>query len=542
MKSIILKSVLIITILATGVISTMAQKTIKGTVYQNGEPMAGVRVEAHRGGEMLTSFDGKYEVAVDPKNKYLKFIFIDEIKKKDLDENSGDVIDFYWDGIKPAGDDENGSGVNNKSMEQLINDKDVDFMQTWSLYDGFYSNKDYNSALPHWEKLYNQYPKCSPNIYIRGTIVEKDRMEKAPTLAEKVKHLNKMMEIYDKRIKNFGEKGYVLGRKGVSWFELYLKDEESIPMDQKDKALKTGYEWLAESTKLMGEKTEVPVIVLFMNVTVRLFKLGELPKETVVSNYDLSSNLLNKMLEKGNADNIDDIKIALDFTDDVFSKSGAADCEALLSIYGSQFEQNSGDINFLKKMLARLRKSKCDESDLYNNAAEKLYELDPSPEAAFNMARRYIKLSDFAKAKEYYKEAMDQETNQELLATYYYEYGLFIFAKERAYQEAREYARKALSINPNYCDVLMLIGDIYVAASSGYDGNEFQKSTIFWLAVDYYTRAARASEDCYEEATQKANDYKKYFPNKEEVFFQGLTEGENYKIEGWINETTKVRF
>ena len=68
----------------------MAQRTIKGTVYMDGEPAAGVTVEAHKGSSMMTSFDGKYKVEADAKSKYIKFTLMatGESKKFDLVEES----------------------------------------------------------------------------------------------------------------------------------------------------------------------------------------------------------------------------------------------------------------------------------------------------------------------------------------------------------------------------------------------------------------------------------------------------------------------
>ena len=188
-----------------------------------------------------------------------------------------------------------------------------------------------------------------------------------------------------------------------------------------------------------------------------------------------------------------------------------------------------------------MRRAKCDDSELYEKATERLYNIEPSAEAAFNMAHRYLKRNDFEKAKEYYIQAMDQETDQDLLATYYYEYGLFIFATDNALSEARSFAKKALAINPNLCEANMLIGNIYVEGSRSFKGTNIEKGAIFWVAVDYYNRA-RKGEDCMIDAAKKISDFKKHFPKKEEAFMEGLQEGATYKVEGWINETTKIRF
>ncbi len=280
-----------------------------------------------------------------------------------------------------------------------------------------------------------------------------------------------------------------------------------------------------------------------MQTTRSLFKLDELPKETVVKNYDKANTLLNAYIsETEDETEIEDANKVKAYIEEIFGKSGAADCEALVSIFTPQYEDNKDDADFVKSMLRRLGNAGCEESPLFSNATERLYELEPSAEAAFNMARRFVKRDETEKAKEYYQQAMEQETDDELLQKYYYEYAYFIYAKENALSEARSYARRALDINPDYCEALMLIGDIYLAASRNFGEDDFEQATVFWLAVDYFERARRAGQDCAIDAGQKASDYRKHFPNKEEAFFRDLKEGQTYKVGGWINENTRVRF
>ena len=523
--------------------STMAQRVIKGTVYNNGEPMAGVTVEAHRGSSMMTSFDGKYEVQADEKTKWLKFTFLDDTRKVDLDENSGDVINYAFDGNIPSGDEqEEESGVSLKSQEELVKDQNQEYMNELTMYNEFYKQDDYKSAMPHWENLYNKYPKSSLNIYIRGATMLEDQLKKASTWEEKDKALDKLMKLYDKRIKYFDTKGYVLGRKATTWLEYKLNPDRNLEGDARTKALRTGYEWVNESVNEQGNESEMPVLVLLMQTSYSLFKLGEIPKETVVKNYDKSISIINSAIKaNADADRVARAKEVLPYIEEIFGKSGAADCETLVRLFTPQFKENGGDVEFIKNMLRRLRGAKCDQSPLYAQATERLYQLEPSAEAAFNMAHRFVERDEIGKAKEYYKQAMDQETDKGLLATYYYEYATLLYAKDKAYPEAREYARKALDLKPDYCEALMLIGNIYVAASRNFGKDDFEKASVFWVAVDYFNKARRY-EDCAVDAAKKATDFKKYFPNKEEAFFRSLTEGQTYKVGGWINETTKVRF
>jgi tetratricopeptide (TPR) repeat protein len=539
-------TLLFASIVLLAVNDSMAQRIIEGTVYKDGEPAAGITVEAHRGSSMMTSFDGKYKVEADAKSKFLKFTYIDESKKLDLDENSGDHIDFAFTGQLPSGNTEEESGdAVLKTHEELIKDQDKDYMNDFSLYTEFYKQSDFVSAIPHWKRIFNKYPKSSVNVYIHGAKIYEYLIENAKTDAERDKYLDEYMKMYDKKIKYFGQHGYNIGRKATSWLKYNLVDSLRVnPLegDARTQVMKVGYEWLKQSIDEQGVEVEGAILVQFMQTTVALFKLGELPKESVVENYEKVNGLLNKIIAESTdeAAKKDAQNIIQPFVDTLFGKSGAADCEALVNILTPQFEGKIDDIDFITNMLRRLRRANCDESELVERATIRQYELDPSAEAAFNMARRLIIKGDIAKAKEYYKHAMEQETDKELLATYYLQYGKVLYS-EKSYMEARDYMRKVLAIDPKLCEANILIGDIYVQSASAFQGTNLEKAAIFWVAVDYYNKA-RSSEDCSIDAAQKITDYNKHFPNKEDAFMEGLQEGQTYKVEGWINETTKVRF
>ncbi|MFV0589787.1 MAG: tetratricopeptide repeat protein [Draconibacterium sp.] len=534
----------------TGITVAQAQRVLKGTVYMDGEPAAGITVEAHKGGSMMTSFDGKYEVAADAKTKWIRFTFIDDRKTLDIEGKTGDVFDYAFSGELPSGDAEEGAGsgeVNLGTADELIKAGDETFRTEYSLYLEFYKQKDYKSAKPHWQVLYNQYPKSTENTYIQGAKMYEDFIEKAKTKEERIKLINEYMKIYDKRIKYFGDKGYVLGRKGTAWltyrYKLCSDKGDVLEGDELKQIYKSGYEWLNESIKLQGEKTEPTVLVLFMQTTVALFKLGELPKEQVVQNYETTNKVAKEIIAANkDAKAVKDAQeTVIPLAEDLFGKSGAADCEVLIKIFTAEFENKKDDIDYIKTMLRRLGKANCTESELFATATERLYELDPSAEAAFNMARRYLKKDDVEKAREYYQMAIDQETDNELKASYHYERGLLRYIKDGNLVGARNDARRALELNPNLCEANMLIGNIYVAASQKFEGTDIEKKAIFWLACDYFAKA-RSGADCTVEATENVSKYRKYFPNKEEAFMEQMKEGQTYHVGGWINENTKIRF
>lgn len=535
-------------IVIAGVTIAQAQNVIKGTVYMDGEPAAGITVEVHKGGTMMTSFDGKYELERDPKSKWIKFTFIDESKKEDIENLQGDVFDYAFTGELPSGD---GGGatvsgdVDLRSAEDLIKAQDQEFMNQYSLYTEFYKQDDYKSAMPHWKILIAKYPKSTSNLYIQGAIMYEYMIEHATTEAERNKLLNDYMKLYDTRIKYFGREGFVLGRKGTAWLKYKLHADNGNPPegDELKQIHKTGYEYLSKSVQLQGNESEPPVLVLLMQSTVALFKLGELPKETVVQNYEKCSEIAANII--ATSDDAKTVEITRDqvqpYIEEIFGKSGAADCDVLVKIYSAEFEKNKDDVDYIKTMLRRLGKANCTETDLFSNATERLYELEPSAEAAFNMARRYLKKDDMEKAREYYQMAIDQETDTKLLATYHYERGILRYIKMGNFVGARNDARRALELDPEMCEANMLIGNIYAAASQTFEGTELEKSAVFWIACDYFEKA-RKGDDCAIDASENIARYRKYFPNKEEAFMENLKEGATYHVGGWINENTRVRF
>ena len=155
-----------ITLLMTAFILTSfniltAQRIITGTVYREGKPAPGVTVKAHRGGTMMTGFDGKYQVEAHRKTKWLKFTYIKDTRKVAISRKEGDVFDFAFDGNIPTGEntEETQDQVVLKTHDELVEDKEREYMNELSLYYGFYQQGNYETALPHWKILYSKYPK-----------------------------------------------------------------------------------------------------------------------------------------------------------------------------------------------------------------------------------------------------------------------------------------------------------------------------------------------------------------------------------------------
>ncbi|HCY41987.1 MAG TPA: hypothetical protein DHV48_11640 [Prolixibacteraceae bacterium] len=537
MKTSKLKSIFI-TLAFVAIVSlpAVAQRVIKGTVYKEGKPQAGVTVEAHKTSEtFMTSFDGIYELTIPEKCKYLKFRFITDEKKLDIETNTSNVIDFSFDGIMPVEADASEVGAILKTAKELSDSGDKDFMSTITLEKQYYDQKDYKSAIGYWRKLYRTYPKSTINIYLHGSNIYQDLIEKSKDQKIKYAYIDTLMQIYDHRIKYFDQKGYILGRQGTDYMK-YKLENENLTDDEVKPIMKKGYNYLSESVNIQGLESEAPVLILLTQATRKLFTLGELGKEKVVENYDLVSKIVSNYLAKEPTS--EKFISTRDAIDQIFQSSGAADCEALINIYGPKFDQIAANIEDLKKMIRMLDRQSCDATPLFAKASEKLYSLEPSAEAAYNMARLFVGSNQLDKAETYYKQAIDLEKDPINLSKYYHELATLNFSNPST---AKMYFKKAIENNPASGKSYIMLGDLYVHNSKSVGKDDFERSMVFLLAVDYYNKAKRADATVEADANEKIALYSQYFPTKEDIFFNGLTVGQSFPVGGWIGESTTIR-
>ena len=106
--------------------------------------------------------------------------------------------------------------------------------------------------------------------------------------------------------------------------------------------------------------------------------------------------------------------------------------------------------------------------------------------------------------------------------------------------EAIAYAREALANKSDYGKAYMILGDAILASSTGLEG-DFEQRAAYWAASDMFSKAASLDASLAEEAREKLSDSKVHFPDKEEVFFRDLKDGDSYQVKGCINEYTTVR-
>jgi tetratricopeptide (TPR) repeat protein len=218
-----------------------------------------------------------------------------------------------------------------------------------------------------------------------------------------------------------------------------------------------------------------------------------------------------------------------------------ANCEDLVKLYTSRYEENKENVDWLKRATGLMAKKDCTNDPLFVTMSETLNKLQPSAESAYNIGKMLIDKGQHNKAATYLKEAIDLQEDEEKKAGYYMTLANHTFKNLGQKTQARINAQKAINARPGWGDPYIAIGDYYSASSKECGTNDFEKAAIYWVAVDKYKTAKAMDPSCAETANKKIATFSKYFPNQKDAFFYGFNDGQSYTVGCWINETTKVR-
>ena len=402
-----------------------------------------------------------------------------------------------------------------------------------SLYREFvkHGEKGYKDGMGPWKIVFSECPTSTKNIYIDGVKLYNALIDKEKDAARKAELMDTLRLIYDQRIKYFQQAGTVLGRKAVD----ILRHPE---YRQDPDILEEAYGYLKESIDNLKNKSSVAVVATFYNSSISLYQNERLTDMELIDNYALVSDILDYQLAQNPNDK--DLLQVKEYTDANFISSGAPTCASLLQYFKPQFDAKKKDVNYLQKAVRFLGALECEEDPFYIKTAETLYTIEPSAEAAFSLARLFLMKKEISRAIRYYKEAIDNEKDAFRKADYYYQLAFITNAEMNQPQLTRTYALEAILLRPDWGEPYILIGDTYASAKDCFV-DDFEKSTIYWAAVDKFIHAKSVDAAVADKADERIDTYKKYFPDVETIFFYSLAEGDSYTVGCWINETTQVR-
>jgi hypothetical protein len=218
---------------------------------------------------------------------------------------------------------------------------------------------------------------------------------------------------------------------------------------------------------------------------------------------------------------------------DTYFSQLAKDCDDIINVLSKKIvdlpTEKQAKIDAIKKYLNLLDKKNCTDSELYGQFADSLLQLEPTAEAYYSQGNFYLKKKNNSKAKEYFKKAIEMEGEGENagkykygLATAHFHSGSYKAAFNTAKSVQGEYRGKALKI----------CGDAIARTANSCGDTSFERKANYWLANDYYKKAAAAG------AKVSTSQYLKNAPTKEDVFDEGKSVGSSITLKCWGESTT----
>ena len=405
-----------------------------------------------------------------------------------------------------------------------------------SLFTEYAKVKNYADALDPWQKVYDECPTASKNIYIQGVSIINWQIEKTTDAVEREALVDKLMKLFDDRIKYYGNDPKVPAAKLLAQKAYY----HSVYRPN-DKA--TIYPWLKEAISALQTNAEPSYLQQFAFTSHDLYKADNTLAEQFINDYTLANTILSENSTNEALKDMETYLAVKQGVDVLFAASGVADCEKMNTIFLPNIENNSDNADYLKSTLRLFKALRCNESEAYFKASEYSHRITPSAESAAGMGGMCFGKQDYDNALKYFQEAAAMSETDEDIADNQFRMALCYFRLNQ-YTKAREYCKLSLAQKPNQGEPYILLGTMYASAKGIFDDPTLAKS-VYWVAVDQFIKARNAAADnaqIVEQANKLIHTFSVYFPATEEIFMHPeISEGKTFYVGGWVNETTTAR-
>ncbi|MBQ9175981.1 MAG: hypothetical protein IJ139_03845, partial [Bacteroidaceae bacterium] len=390
--------------------------------------------------------------------------------------------------------------------------------------------------------------------------------------ARKKEIFETLMAMHDKRIANLDDlnsfatklttttKGNILCRKAYDYYCF-------APEKNNEEA----YRLFRSGIDDLGENVDAYVLYYFIECSYNRFfaKKDDQTREDFINDYMNCNEICERLLEEAKTYPVEVIPAnpesedsteweervvlspealqiiqnyqpTLDKCNDLFVRSGAADCDALTKIYSDKVESAKNDLQTLNSILKILQSFDCDKSELYYLAADYAYELNKTPNAALGKAAKLLKAGDTEGAMKYLQEAIELETDPAKKGKTAFTIAQILYSKGNI-SGCRQYCNTALKYTPSMGKAYLLIASCIVrsapAASQDTDAM-LTRSYYYCLATDKCLKAISVDPSCSSKANSQIASYRNGYYPKSEAFFKGIKAGQSVSVMG---ETTTLR-
>lgn len=420
-------------------------------------------------------------------------------------------------------------------------------LEKYNLFKGDYKAKNYDAAYKNWMWCMDNSPKLSVNIYKLGMKIAEHRLKKAsPAQKEEAKKL--VERVYTQRIKYYPKDlGKVYsdyasfkaetGSSDTEVFELLQKAYNANPVDMSAKNIYRYFDAILNKYKDTNtQKVFDTYDEIGEGIEKKIAKYSKkLEKINAKDSTKLSKKDIKKKKTYGKVlKNLSLVETGLDA-----KLADISTCDRLVPFLSKNFEANKTDATWLRRSVSRMYNKDCTNDPLYDQLVEAYAHAADSPDASVYYGGILMKKGQTNKAMEYYKKAVDQETDSYKKAGYLLRIAKGLSKKGRK-SEARNYAYKALKEAPSMGRAYLLISSLYASSANSCGNDVVSKRMVYVAAYNKAAKAKKIDPSISGVAGKYMKSYRNNFPTKKDLFVAGLKSGGTFTIKCWIGETVRI--
>lgn len=411
----------------------------------------------------------------------------------------------------------------------------IQALKNYNLYREAFKGKDYAMAITYLRPILKNNPAARVSPFVDGIKIYKGLIKESKENKElKETYVDTLLWLFDKRIECHGDDGKVLGRKAVYMYSYRSKNAEQVTAILN--AFKASFEQA-------GDNAEPFVFTYYFKTAIKGIKREVMTKNEALEVYFLLSGLIDKNLSNPDLDPKKKAKYEKAKTGiETSLKKVIETCEDAKGIFGPEYEKRPDDEGLWKNIYSIYGslKGECIKDPVFLTVTEKLFAKDSMANKAFFIAKNS---SDNAKAETYYELAVANEADVDKKAQYAMGYANFLYEKRGNFSKARTIAMQAAEMKAGWGEPYYFIGNLYAASGPKCgSGTGFESQVVTWVAIDMWNKAIATDPSIKDKASKKIGKYTAFLPTQEEGFMRGISAGQPYKVECWINRSTAVRF
>lgn len=396
----------------------------------------------------------------------------------------------------------------------------------YNYYTDAYNQQRYDDALGYLPQLIKDAPKGRQSLYVYAINIYDMKIQRSRDRDERNRYIDSLFILYDLRLEHFGDapkngRDDILVKKANHYLALRPGDLEGIE------------EVFEAAIAANAANPDPDFINRYFKKLTDEFLADAIETDEYIETYDRLSGIMNGITDPA-AD------AAKSTFDALFIQSKAADCDSIERIFGERLAANPDNVEDLLKAFGQMSRLNC-HSAFFFNVAERLLRLQPTADIAIITAKAYEAAGNTAKALEFLRAAVENETDPLLKSNLCVEISGTELNAGKA-QSAASFAKQALEYNPENGFAYMFLAQAYSTGSTQCEG--FDRQVVYWLAYDLAQQARRVAAGTPEEsrAVELMNQYRTAFPSNDDLFFRGLETGAPYQVKcGWISASTTVK-